>query len=178
MEYVLACKQVPIGCPGAELLLVDGANYTLESAVPLNYDSLNSNVVADPTTDSVYALGASTSLSLFSVDGSNGALRYSANLAGSCAGGGTLAINSASGQIYASTGGYFVVIDGANGGIRNMISAPGGIQYVAYNPATDQVYLTMGSGYQSTGSLVVLPGTSSQNHVDTSLFPRGPCRPP
>jgi DNA-binding beta-propeller fold protein YncE len=178
MAYVLACKQVPIYCPGAELLLVNGANYALKSAVPLNYNSLNSNVVADPTTGSAYALGASTSLTLFSVDGFSGALLYSANLAGSCAGGGTLAINSASDLVYASFGGYFVVIDGTNGGIRNMISASGSIQYIAYNPATDQVYLTMGGGYQSAGYLVVLPGTTTQNHVDTSLFPRGPCRPP
>lgn len=181
MVYIGACKQISLPCIGAEVLSVNGTSHAVTSVVPLNFDALNFNVVVDPVTNTVYTMGEESSLTLVSIDGTSGAIKYLSDIGGSCAGagGGTLALNTASDQVYVTFDGQQLLlsIDGSSGAIDNMVNASGGIQSVAFNPNDGRIYVTMEAQNENVGYLLVLPGTMSQSYVDNSLLPTGMCYP-
>jgi len=166
MAYVLACKEFSSNCAGTELLTVNGTSGSLQSVTPLSYGESPFNMVVDPLTNVVYAVMVGPqNLTLLAIDGTSGSVDYSKPLDQSCAAyAGALAIDTASGLIYASAGGCLLVITASTGLIANVLSAPSQqLQYVAFNPVASQVYATTGgasvnfagSGF---GHLLVLPG--------------------
>lgn len=159
MVYVAACKQISREYCGAKLLLVNGTSHDIQSVVPLSFWELNFNVVVDPTTNTVYAMGAGPNLALVSIGGTTGKIRYSSAICSSCGGGGTLALNTVSNQIYVSfnTQQFFIAISGSTGKIVKMLSTPEGIQYVAFNPNTLQTYVTMEAQNEKVGYLLIIP---------------------
>ena len=180
--YVEACKQIPLPCLGAEVVAVDGTSHTVQWTTPLNFDALNFNVVIDQATDTVYTMGlGGSNISLVSMDGTSGRIQYVAGLRGSCAGagGGILAVNAGSDQIYASFDSqrYLLFIDGSTGNIANMVNVTAGAQYVAFNPSTTAIYVTVEGPHENVGYLISLPGTLSQAYVDAGLLPHGTCLP-
>jgi DNA-binding beta-propeller fold protein YncE len=182
MVYVGACEQISLPCIGAEMLSVNGTSHEVQSVVPLNFDALNFNVVVDQATNTVYIMGEDGSnLVLASIDGVSGAVKYLSALGASCAGagGGTLAINTASDQVVASFDGqeFLLFIDGPSGRIVNMVNASRGVYDVAFNPSNSQAYLTMEAQREGFGYLLVLPATMNQSYVDSSLLPGGICLP-
>jgi YVTN family beta-propeller protein len=160
MVYVAACERVSREYCGAKLLLINGTNHDIQSVVPLSFWELNSNVVVDPTMNTVYAMGAEPDPELVSIDGTTGKIRYSSDICSSCGGGGTLALNTASNQVYVSFNIQqpFITIDGWTGKIVNMLSTPEGIQYVAFNPNTLQTYMTMEAQNERAGYFLIIPG--------------------
>jgi hypothetical protein len=154
----------------------------VRSATPLSFDVLNFNVVVDEATDTVYAMGlGGSNLTLASIDGASGSIRYLSAIGSSCAeaGGGTLAFDPASNEVYASFDSqwFLLFIDGSTGTVLNMINATMGIQFVAYNEGNDQAYFTTEAQNGDWGYLMVLPGTLSQSFVNSTLLPRGICLP-
>ena len=158
MLYVSACQQLTLACGGAEVLIINGASLAVQSSVPLSVDALNFPVVVDPETDMVYTMGVGSNLTLFAINGASGAIEYSSNLGGSCAGagGGDLAMNAVNDQIYVAfnSQSYFLVIDAGTGHIVSMFSTENGLQYVAFNSGNLQVYVTGETQHGNTGFLV------------------------
>ena len=180
--YIGACKAIPLPCVGAEVLAIDGATHIVRSATPLSFDALNFNVVVDDATDTVYAMGeGGLNLTLASIDGASGSVTYLSAIGSSCAGagGGTLAFDPASNEVYASFDSqwFLLFIDGSTGTVLNMVNATMGIQFVAYNEGNDQAYFTTEAQNGDWGYLMVLPGTLSQSFVNSTLLPRGICLP-
>jgi len=180
--FVAGCEQVALACLGAEILGVDGATYRVLTVTPLDFYALNFNIVLDQSRDTVYALGGGGSnMSLVSVDGLSGQVRYDSLLGGSCAeaGGGAVALNTASDQVYASFASqqFLLFIDASTGKIVNMINATAGAQSVAFNPSTGAIYLTLEAPDEKVGYLVSLPSAQSQSYADASLLPQGICLP-
>ena len=175
MVYIGACKAIPLPCEGAEVLAINGTSHVVRSVTPLEFDALNFNVVVDQATGTVYTMGLGSNMTFVAIDGASGGIRYSSALAGSCAGagGGNLAVDMASDQAFASFYGqqFLLFVDGSTGRIVNMVNASAGVYDVAFNPGTNQVYVTTG------GSLMILPGALSQNYVDSSLLSQRICLP-
>ena len=182
MVYVTACKEIPLSCLGAEVLLVNGASHSLQSATPLNFNALNFNMVVDPSTNTVYTMGEDgPNLTLVAMDGSSGKVDYSQAVGSSCAGagGGTLTINTASGLIYAAFDSqlFFLVISASTGQTVNMLSTPAWFQAATFNPATSQAYMTSEGQNQKVGYLLIVPGVLNESYVNISLLQLGICLP-
>jgi hypothetical protein len=178
MVYVDGCKQPSLGCIGGELLGIGGAHDDVQFTVPLNVDFL-SNVVVDANTNTVYLLGTSENATLYSIDGTSGAVGYASAIApcGADAGGVTLAMNTASNQLYFVSNSYFAVIDATTGRIVNMLSSPGTWD-VAVSPDGSNVYLAIEAGNEQFGYLLVIPSTTGENYVNlTTLAGHGGCLP-
>lgn len=190
--YVAACKSVTLACVGAEMLAVNASSHEIQwetqlsssstSPTLLGFDALNFNVIVNPSDDAVYTMGLDgANLTLVSMDGKSGAIRYSSNIGSSCAGagGGVLAFDASFNRIYASfnSQGFFLAINGSTGRISGMLSSAAGIQYVAFNPVTNQVWVTPAAIHGGAGSLVELPANAGEGHVDSSLLQLGACFP-
>jgi len=182
MVYVGACRQVSLACIGAEVLVINGTSHTVQTKVPLNFASLNFNVIVDRATNTAYTMGEDgATLRVVAIDGATGQVRYSSAIGSSCAGagGGAIALNAASGQVYAVFNGqdFLLLINGSTGKVVNMLSTVGNGQFAAFNPATDQAYVTMEAPRGGTGYLLILPGTLNESFVNSSLLQRGICVP-
>jgi len=182
MVYVTACKEIPLSCVGAEVLVVNGASHSLQSATPLNFNALNFNLVVDPSTNTVYTMGEDgPNLTLVAMDGSSGKVDYSQAVGSSCAcsGGGTLTINTASGLIYAAFDSqlFFLVMNASTGQTVNMLSTPARFQAASFNPATSQTYMTSEAQNQKVGYLLIVSGVLNESYVNISLLQLGICLP-
>jgi DNA-binding beta-propeller fold protein YncE len=182
MVYVTACKEIPLSCVGAEVLVVNGASHSLQSATPLNFNALNFNLVVDPTTNTAYTMGEDgPNLILVAMDGSSGKVDYSQAVGSSCAGagGGTLTINTASGLIYAAFDSqlFFLIMNATTGQTVNMLSTPAWFQAATFNPATSQAYMTSEGQNQKVGYLLIVPGVLNESYVNISLLQLGICLP-
>jgi hypothetical protein len=180
--YVAGCRQISLVCVGAEVLIVNGTSHGLQAMVPLDFDALNFNLVVNPTTDSIYTMGlGGANLTLVSVDGTSGLIRYSAAIGSSCAGagGGTLAIDTASDLIYASfdSQSFFLVINASTGRTVNMLSTPGGFQYAVFNSNASQVYVDSEAQNENAGYLLMIPGVLNESYANSSLLQLGTCLP-
>jgi DNA-binding beta-propeller fold protein YncE len=175
MLYVMACRTPILVCLGAEIFMVNGTSHDVQSRIPLSVEP--SYLIVDPNTDTVYMMGIGLNLTLFAINGASGATEYSSNLGGSCGGVGStnLVMNTATDQIYAAfnpvnSQPLFLVIDAQTGQIANMLSAED-THYVAFNPATLQVYLGIGR------DLLVLPGVMNPNYINLGLLSTMACAP-
>lgn len=178
MVYVDGCKQSSLGCIGGELLGIGGAHDDVKFTVPLD-DNFLSNVVVDPNTNTVYTLGTQENATLYSIDGTSGTIRYASAIApcGADAGGVTLAMNTASNQLYFVSNSYFAVIDATTGRIVNMLSSPGTWD-VAVSPDGSNVYLAIEAGNQQFGYILVIPSAMGESYVNlTTLAGGGGCAP-
>jgi DNA-binding beta-propeller fold protein YncE len=148
----------------------------LQFTVPLNVNFL-SNVVVDPETNTVYILGTLENVTLYSIDATSGAIRYASALAPCGAGAGTLAVNTASNQLYFVSNAYFAVIDATERRIVNMLSSPG-TWGVAVSPDGSYAYLAIEAGNEQFGYLLVIPSTTGGSYVNlTTLAEGGGCLP-
>jgi DNA-binding beta-propeller fold protein YncE len=181
MVYVTACKQLSLSCTGAELLVINGTSHSLQSVTPFSLNALNFSLAIDPSTNTVYTMGEEQNLTLVAVDGASGKVVYSQAIGSSCAGsgGGVLALDIASGLIYASfdSQSFFLVINASTGRTVNMLSTPGWLQYAAFNPAASQVYATSEAQSQKVGYLLTVPGALNESYVNINLLQLGTCVP-
>jgi DNA-binding beta-propeller fold protein YncE len=180
--YVTACKGISLSCLGAEVLVVNGASHSLQSATSLDFNALNFNLVVDASTNTVYTMGEDgPNLMLVALDGSSGKVDYLQAVGSSCAGagGGTLAINTASGLIYAAFDSqlFFLVISASTGQTVNMLSTSAWFQAAAFNSVTSQVYMTSEAQNQKVGYLLIVPGVFNETFVNISLLQLGICVP-
>jgi len=182
MLYVSACQQVSFICAGTEILIINGSSHGVQSRVSLPFYALNLPVVAvDSDTDTVYTIGEEANLTLVAFDGASGALEYSTNLEGSCggAGGGEIAMNAQANELYVAFDiqQLFLVINATTGHIQDMLVTSQGIEGLAFDSSTNQVYITTHEGNTGQGDFVILPGSAGGQHVDFSLLRSGVCLP-
>ncbi len=182
MVYVTACKGISLACLGAEVLTVNGASHDVQSTTPLNFNALNFNLVIDPSTNTVYTMGEDgQNLTLVAMNGSSGKVDYSEAIGSSCAGagGGILAINTASGLIYVAFNSqlFFLFISASTGHIVNMLSTPAWFQAAAFNSVTSQAYMTSEAQNQKVGYLLIVPGVLNESYVNVNLLQLGICVP-
>lgn len=175
MVYLAGCKSVPLPCLGAEIIMVNGANYKIQSSVSLSsFDALNFGAVVDPTNNVIYTIGEARNLTFVAIDGSSGSVLYSSDLAGSCAGagGGSLAVNTFTNQVYVSSyQPYFLVLNGTNGKIANMLKITNS-PYVVFDSSTNGVYLTTSNSLEIFPANVITSGP-----VNSSVLPQNECFP-
>lgn len=180
--YIGACQAIPLPCVGAEVLMINGANYQLQDKVSLPFDAINFPVLVNSDTNTVYAMGSSGNLTLMAINGASGAIEYSSNLGGSCegAGGGEQALNAQGNELYVAfaSQNLFLMVNAENGQITNMLTTPQGFQGVAYNSGTNQVYVTGElANTTSDGYVLALSGLPSSMYVNYSLLSNHICVP-
>jgi hypothetical protein len=134
------------------------------------------NLVVDSATDTVYTLGTEANLTLYSIDGSSGAIRYASAIGPCGSGAEVLTINPASDQLYFISYSYFVVIDAASGSIVSMLSSSGA-QGILVSPNGLYAYLAMEARSQQFGYLLVIPSATNGNYVNIGLLPISGCFP-
>lgn len=173
--YVSTCKGI-LGCGGGEVLGINGAAlHLVQFVVPLNVNFVT-NLVVDAATDTVYILGTQANLTLYSIDGSSGAILYASAIGPCGTGAEVLTINPTFDQLYFVSDSYFVVIDAASGSIVNMLSSSGA-QNVVASPNGLYAYLAMEVGSQQFGYLLVIPSAINGSYVNISLLPITGCLP-
>jgi DNA-binding beta-propeller fold protein YncE len=178
MVYLIACKTASLGCIGGELLGVYGSSGKVKFSIPLNFNFIE-GVVVDLNTNTVYTVATLKNLTLLSINGASGAVRYSSNIAacGVGAGGVTLALDTASNRVYMTASGYLLTADAATGRAVNMLSVPGAWN-VSVSPTGAKVYLAMEAGNERFGYLFVLPSDVGESYVNSgALNPSGGCFP-
>lgn len=172
-----SCSSAAGHYPPGEIVEVDGESSSIVGVFRVDVQAL----AVDPATDTVYALGGGSNLTLVGIDGGSGALRSASDIGSSCAGagGGNIAVDGSSGVVYAAFASqrYLLLIDGSTGRIVDMVNATGGIQSVAFDPGTNGAYVDMEAQGQGAGYLLALPAVPGQTYVNTGLLPQGVCVP-
>jgi DNA-binding beta-propeller fold protein YncE len=174
MVFAVGCDEQGVVC-NSMASVVNGTDESLVATVRLGSE-YGASMAVDPETDVVYVSGEDQ---LAALNGTNGDIIYSANPL-VCALDGMVVIPS-SDQLAAvsgtGTGNYVLVYDGASGALVNMYSFPSGLQSVASNPNTGELYATQSSEFLS--QLVSFPNAASTGSVDSALIGNGQgCLPP
>lgn len=187
MIYMSACATLLLACQGAEVMIVNGTSFNIQSSVSLpSYNGLNFPVVVNPLTNTVYVMGIGRSgLQFASIDGNTGRIQTSSTLGSSCAGagGGVLALNPSNNEVYAlfDSYAYFLVIDGSSGKVVNMLNITGFPYFprdVVYDSQMHQIYITEYNEDNGTGNLWVVPSNfGNHTFVNLNLLPSGTCLP-
>ncbi len=177
MLYIAACRILSLGCEGGEILAVNGSNLAQAYSVPLNFNGL-SNLVIDQTSNNVYDVVEGQSLTLVSIDGSSGTVRFSSKIGPCGAGKIALSMNSAQNRLYVVGYGDLVEVDAASGSLIGILAPPSSpILSVATDPTGLHVFLGI-EGRGDGGSLVVVQNNVAQMSVDTSILrPTAGCLP-
>jgi hypothetical protein len=186
MIFMSACATLSLACQGAQVVIVNGASYSVKSTVSLqNFNALNFPVVVNPVADMAYVIGEASSMQFVSINGETGAIQQISTLGSSCAGagGGMLAINTDNNEVYAlfASQTYFLAIDGSSGRIANMLNLTGFPYYpqdVAYDSKMNQIYITAFNNDNHTGYLWAVPSNfGDHTYVNLNLLPSGGCVP-
>jgi hypothetical protein len=137
MVYASGCSS-SVGC-NSMASIVNGTSETLVNTVSI-YSYARSTMTMDPVTGILYVSGGAQ---LRALNGTNGNVIYvsrpqTCQLSG-------MAVIPASGEVVAIPWmfDYLAVYDGASGALVNMYSFPSSPQSVAYNPNTDELYVTL-----------------------------------
>ena len=176
MVFAAGCDAQGIVC-NSMVSVVNGTSEALVATVRLGSD-YGPNMAVDPETDVVYVTGEAR---LVALNGTNGDTIYSVNpLVCSFD---SMAVIPSSDQLAAvftnasGTGNYVLVYDGASGALVNMYSFPSGLQSVAFDSNTGELYITQSSEFLS--QLVSFPNAVSTGSVDSALIGNGQnCLPP
>ncbi len=159
----------PVGCAGSfvcgsEVSIVNGTSGTLLTTVHLG-SAYYPRVTMDPKTNVVYASGEAQ---LVALNGTNGKIIYDSNPQ-TCGPFDSMAVIPSSNQVLAVSLNYdyLQVYEGATGALVNMYSFPSTPQYVAFNPDTNELYVTL------SGQLLTFHNVASTGNVNSTLVGSG-----
>ncbi len=158
---------------GSEAALVNGTSGTLVTTVSLS-SLYYSTMTLNPETDVLYVSGERM---LAALNGTNGQEIFQAGYADTqtCSPFLDMAINPSSNQVLMvpQDYDYLLVYDGASGALVNMYSFPEPIHSVAFDPATNEIYVT------ESGELLALHNSVSTGNVNsTAIGSHQNCLPP
>jgi hypothetical protein len=162
MIYTAGCNVEGLGCDSA-VSLVNGTSKTLIWTVrPGSYSF--PRVAMDPKTNVVYVSG----VRLVALNGTSGDVIYSAN-SQECGPFDSMFVLQLSNQLIAQPldYNYVLVYDGATGSLVNMYTLSSSPQFVAFNPGTNEFYVT------TSGQLLAFPNVAATGNVDNSLMGSG-----
>jgi YVTN family beta-propeller protein len=162
MIYTAGCNVEGLGCDSA-VSVVNGTSKTLVWTVrPGSYSY--PRVAMDPKTNVVYVSG----VRLVALNGTSGDVIYSANPQECGPFDGMFVIQS-SNQLIAQPldYNYVLVYDGATGALVDMYTLSSSPQFVAFNPVTNEFYVT------TSGELLAFHNLASTGNVDASLMGYG-----
>jgi DNA-binding beta-propeller fold protein YncE len=162
MLYTAGCNVVGTGCNSAASV-VNGTSNTLVRTVRLNSYS-GPRIAMDPKADVVYVSGDR----LVALNGTDGNVIYIVNPQ-ECPPIDSMAVITSSNEVIAQTpnGNYMLVYDGATGKVVNMYTLSSSLQFVAFNSATNEFYVS------TSAELLAFPNFVSTGNVDTSLLGSG-----
>jgi hypothetical protein len=168
MIYALGCTGSFV-C-GSEASIVNGTSGTIVTTVKLNSPGYET-MTFDPSTNVIYISG---SAQLVALNGTNGGTIFNVNsqTCGVILGMGDI---PSSNRVLAVTqdSNYLLVYDGSSGALLNMYSFPSSPVSVAYNPGTDELYVT------TSGHLIAFKDLAATGAVNAILIgPDQDCAPP
>jgi len=168
MIYVETCNDSPF-CDDGKIIGVNGSSDKIQFSIPIAYTQVG-NLVVDPTTDTVYALGIIPGVELLSIDGASGTIRYLSILAGCDVYSGTeliLVFDPTLNQVYVISNAFMIAIDAGTGHDAYVLNVPGALSG-AVSPDGLEIYLAMGPASLAnidTGYLLVIPGMANESYV-------------
>lgn len=168
MIYAVGCSGSFV-C-GSQVSIVNGTSETLLKTVQLG-SAYYSRVTMDTKTNLVYVSGEAQ---LVALNGTDGKMVYNSNPQ-TCGPFDSLAVIPSSNQVLAVplNYDYLLIYDGASGALVNMYSFSSAPQYVAFNPNTNELYVTL------SGELLAFHSASSTGNVNSTLIGSGQmCLPP
>jgi YVTN family beta-propeller protein len=171
MIYAAGCHVLGTVC-NSMASVVNGTSKTLVSTIHLDFYSYP-RVAVNPRTDVVYVSGDR----LVALNGTNGKVIYSVSPQ-ECGPFDSMAVIQSSNQVIGQTlnNNYLLVYNGATGMLVNMYSISNTPQFVAFNPNTNEFYVTVWEGHQA--QLLSFPNMTSTGNVDSSLMGSGQNCPP
>jgi len=139
MVYAVGCAQQGLACD-SQLAIVNGTSRTLVTTVPTS-SAYYSTMTMNARTNVVYVSGGEELLAL---NGTNGQEIFHANPE-TCGPFLDMAVNAVSDQVLVvpQNYNYLLVYDGTSGALVNMYSFSGSPLSVAFNPNTDELYMTL-----------------------------------
>jgi hypothetical protein len=164
-----------VGCPGSfvcgsEASIVNATSGTIVTTVKLNSPGYET-MTFDPSTNVVYISG---SAQLVALNGSTGGTIFNVNSQ-------TCSVFLGMGDIPSSNrvlavmqdGNYLLVYDGSSSALVDMYSFPSSPTSVAYNPVTDELYMT------TSGQVIAFKDLAATGGVNATLIgPDQGCPPP
>ncbi len=169
MVYAVGCDLQGLVC-NSVISSVNGTSEKLLNQIHLGSASY-ARVIIDQKTNLVYVSGEAQ---LVALNGTDGKVIYNSNPQ-TCGPFDSLAVIPSSNQVLAVTldYDYLLVYDGASGALVNMYSFSSTPQYVAFNPNTNELYVTL------SGQLLTFHNVATTGHVNSTLIGSGQnCLPP
>jgi hypothetical protein len=146
---------------GSEAVVVNGKSGTVVATVRLP-SAYYSTMTLNPTTDVLYVSGERL---LAALNGTNGNQIFQADPQ-TCGSFLSMGVNPSSNQVLMvpQNYDYLLVYDGTSGALVNMYSFPGPIGSVAFDPSTNEIYVT------ESGGLLALRNSASTGNVNSTLI--------
>ena len=170
MVFATGCHEVQFPACNSVASVVNGTSGVAVATLRLN-SSQSPSVAVDPSTDLAYVSGDQ----LVALNGTTGDVMYKVNPF-ECGGILNMVAIPYLNEVAATVpGNYVLVYDGSTGALVDMYSLPASPNFVAFDPSTDQLIVTLwGASLQSpsllpAGALIAFHLAASRGSVDSAL---------